>query len=188
MFNGLLRHVRDGSTFHLTNRGTAKDPVLILRTATTREGHSERGYNLPYDLFEIAILDAALRSEGVRRVRRWRCHGGDGRGLRGQLALVRADLAEMKAQLAARFSKTITELVYAKEAEEVRIANELQEELVRSAKPIERAWADVSGLVEAIAMALDKNEARIKVRAAARDRRGHLGPGGRAARLARTNS
>ena len=169
VFQGLLINARDGLNFRMHNYGSTAKPALFLRDAGSLEGHPAPAYySLPYLDFEKAVLGALVEVRAADVFTDPSAVQSSADALRAQLALVRSDLAGLKGQLAARFSKTISELVYAKEAEELDLVNRLQDELARSARPVERAWGDVPGLVEAIRTAADPNEARIKVRAALR--------------------
>jgi hypothetical protein len=82
--------------------------------------------------------------------------------LRARLKAVRGDLAGLQTDLAEGYSKTLAALVRAKEAEEERVGQELQDELARTVRSAAAAWQDVPSLVDMIREGGD--EARLKLR------------------------
>jgi DNA invertase Pin-like site-specific DNA recombinase len=161
VFKSLLTHARDGEGFVLNNKGTAEEPELILINLTGNEGRS-RCYTFPYPVFEEAVL-GLLREVNPRDVMP-REDEGPSRAevLRAKLANVRQDVASIKAELKAGFSKALVALLREKEAEEEAFAGELQDELARSVRPAARAWKELPGLVDLIKRGGD--EARLKLR------------------------
>jgi DNA invertase Pin-like site-specific DNA recombinase len=165
VFRGLLRHARDNEGFVLHNKGTQAKPELSLLTASGESGRSNC-YSMPYLVFEQAILkylrelDPAdvFPSEGESHNR--------ADSLRAQLGVIRADLAQLQADLQSGYSKALANVLRKKEQQEQRVAEQLQEELARSVRPASRAWKDVPSLVERIAK--EGDEARLKLRTALR--------------------
>ena len=163
VFRGLLTHARDGEGFVLHNKGTAKEPELILVNASGMSGHS-RCYTFPYPIFEEAIL-RLLREVDARDVlpqskqERSRVDV-----LRAKLKNIRDDMERLQEELKAGFSKAIVNVLRDREAAEEEIGKDLQDELARSAKPASRAWKELPGLAELVQSADDPDEVRLRLR------------------------
>jgi DNA invertase Pin-like site-specific DNA recombinase len=164
-FRSLLTHARDGEGFIILNIGTGAAPNLMLTSAA---GHSGRGkyITFPYLVFEEAIL--SLLAEVDPREVLAKADGTVGRAevLRAKLAAVRADLAGLKADLKQGYSRAVAEVLRDKEAEEEKVASELQEEMARSARPAERTWEELPSLVQLVRA--EGDPARLKLRAVLR--------------------
>jgi DNA invertase Pin-like site-specific DNA recombinase len=165
VFKGLLVHARDGSTMTLRNRGTRAKPHLALINCEADEGRG-RCYTFPYPVFEEAVL-GLLREVDPRDVLP-REKAGPSRAdtLRARLKNVRHDLAGLKADLQASYSRALADVLRAKEAEEEAVAVELQDELAKASRPPDRAWRELPGLVEMIGQGGD--EARLRLAAVLR--------------------
>jgi DNA invertase Pin-like site-specific DNA recombinase len=165
VFRSLLVHARDGEAFVLHNRGSAAKPDLILVNATGYDGRA-KSFTLPYPVFETCILSelAELKPRDVLPAVR----GKPSREavLRAKLKNVRADMAGLQADLREGYSKAIAMALREKEAEEIKLADQLQDELARSVRPAARAFAEVPGLVEMIRTAADPDAVRLKLRVA----------------------
>jgi DNA invertase Pin-like site-specific DNA recombinase len=168
VFKGVLTHARDGEGFLLHNKGTRAKPELVLIDAGGNEGRAARCYTFPYFVFERSVL--GLLKELDPRPLLPAPSAGPSRAevLRATLANQRADLARIKADLKAKYSRALVEVLRSAEEDEERTANELQDELARTAKPLERAWGELPSLIDLIDAAADPDAARLKVRAALR--------------------
>jgi hypothetical protein len=82
--------------------------------------------------------------------------------LRARLAAVREDIAGLQADLRGGYSKALAAVLREREAAEVELASELQDQLARDAKPLRAAWEQLPSLVDLIAEKGD--EARLKLR------------------------
>jgi DNA invertase Pin-like site-specific DNA recombinase len=162
-FKGLLKHARDGEGMMMHNKATKKCPETYIINTTGTEGRS-RCYTFPYGLFERAILSklAEIKPRDVLPKAKERQSRAD--VLRARLQEVRRNLAGLKDELNAGFSKTIAAAVRDQERLEEQVANELQEELSRTVKPAERAWGEFPGLVEMIEGAADPDDVRLRLR------------------------
>jgi DNA invertase Pin-like site-specific DNA recombinase len=160
-FKGLIRHARDGEGWVLHNKQTAKDPFLLLVSATGSEGR-DRCYTFPYAVFETAILSQLREVNPADVLPRQDDTGNRVDELRARLALVRQDLAAIKADLAEGYSKALADVARDKEAQEEKVGQELQDELIKAARPAERAWPQVPTLVDLVAKQGDT--ARLKLR------------------------
>jgi DNA invertase Pin-like site-specific DNA recombinase len=167
-FRGLLVHARDQEGFVLQNKGTTARPLLTLTNAAGEGGRGE-SVTFPYPVFEQAILSRLqeVRAEDVLPA----ADANPGRAdlLRARLANCRADLAGLQADLQVAYSKALADVLRAKEAEEQAIADSLQDELARSARPAATAWGDVPGLCDLLRDAADPDPIRLRLRGVLRN-------------------
>jgi DNA invertase Pin-like site-specific DNA recombinase len=161
LFRGLLTHAPDGGTFFLHQKRPQDGCPLVLCNSAGPEGRT-RTVTFPYHVFEQAILSLLREVDPEEVLPRAKQTPSQADVVRAKLANVRADLAGLKADLEAGYSKTLADVVRTKEAEEERLAGELQEELAKAARPAERAWRDLPGLADLVAEGGD--EARLKLR------------------------
>jgi DNA invertase Pin-like site-specific DNA recombinase len=161
LFKGMLKHARDGQGFMLHNKGTEKEPELLLINTNGNEGR-DRCYTFPYHIFEEAIL-RFLREVDPREVLPREGEAPSRADvLRARLTNLRRDIAGLKEDLKEGYSKALTAVLREKEDEEENVAEELQEELARAARPVARAWKELPGLVDMIREGGD--EARLRLR------------------------
>jgi len=165
VFRGLLTHTRDGENFVIHNKGTEAKPHLMLISAGGREGRSERTYTFPYLLFERSVLDL-LREIDPKDVLPTDASAAPSRAdeLRVRLANIRNDLAALKADLLKGYSKALADVLRATEEAEESAANDLQDELERTTKPLARSWEELPTLADAVQNAPDPEAARLKLR------------------------
>jgi DNA invertase Pin-like site-specific DNA recombinase len=162
-FRGLLRHARDGEGFLMHNRGTTKNPHLSLINVSGFEGRAKH-FTFPYFVFEEAVLGQLREVNGADVLPGAKESPGKAGVLRAELKNVRGDVEALKKDLKAGYSKALADVLREKEAEEERLVGELQDELVRSAVPAERAWKEFRSLADAIQDADDPDAALLKVR------------------------
>jgi DNA invertase Pin-like site-specific DNA recombinase len=164
VFRSLLVHARDGQGFLLHNKGTSKAPFPVLINTSGNEGRG-KSYTFPYHVFEEAVL-SKLREVDPKSVMPRRDKDAPSRAdvLRAALVNVRADITAIQADLRAGYSKALSDVLRDKEAEEERLATELQEELARSAVPAERAWEELPSLASLVEAAPDPDAARLRLR------------------------
>jgi DNA invertase Pin-like site-specific DNA recombinase len=161
VFKGLLKHARDGEGFLLHNKGTAKEPELILINATGNSGR-DRSYTFPYFVFEEKVLEFLREVDPRDVLPREQETASKVDVLRTKLAAVRQDLLGLQEDLKAGYSKALAAVLREQEAQEQQIGLELQEELARSVKPAERAWRELPSLAKLVRDGGD--EARLKLR------------------------
>jgi DNA invertase Pin-like site-specific DNA recombinase len=161
-FRGLLKHARDGEGFTLHNRGTAASPVLTLINATGEGGRAE-SWTFPYDLFESGIL-THLREVSAADVLPRAETPSHADVLRARLLVAQQDVASLAAELKARYSKALTEVLRAREEEAEKLANELQEELARSLAPAVKLWGEVPALADLVGKSADPDGVRLRLR------------------------
>lgn len=168
VFKGMLTHARDGEGFLLHNKGTRKRPELILVNTRGNEGRAERSYTFPYFLFEEQILGLLKEIDPRTVLPKGPAGPSAADTLRAKLANVREDIANYKRDLKAGYSRGLADLLREAETDEERIANDLQDELIRTAKPLARAWGELPSLIDVIRGADDPDAARLKLRPALR--------------------
>jgi hypothetical protein len=83
--------------------------------------------------------------------------------LRAKLANARADITAMQEELRSGFSRALVAVLREREAEEVSLAGQLQDALAASLRPLEREWADLPGLLDAVEKGGDAARVRIKL-------------------------
>jgi DNA invertase Pin-like site-specific DNA recombinase len=161
VFKSLLRHARDDEGFLLHNKGTKARPELLLINASGNGGRG-KSWTFPYYLFEDAILTLLkeVNPDDVTPRRQAAPNAAD--VLRAKLGEVRRDIAGFQNELKAGYSKGVTAVLREKEAEEERVASQLQEELAKAARPAERAWKDLPTLADLVKQGGD--EARLRLR------------------------
>jgi DNA invertase Pin-like site-specific DNA recombinase len=163
VFRGLLRHARDDEGMVLRNQGTEGKPRLLLQNGSGAGGRG-RYYTFPYPAFEDAVLGQLKEIDGADVLPGAKESPGKAAVLRAALKNVRGDLEALQRDLKAGYSKTLAAVVREKEAEEERLAGELQDELARSAVPAEKAWREFRSLADVIKGADDPDAVRLKVR------------------------
>jgi DNA invertase Pin-like site-specific DNA recombinase len=167
VFKGLLKHARDGEGWVLHNKGTAATPELVLINATG-EGGRGRNYTFPYTAFEEGILGLLREVKPEDVMPRKDVGPSRAEVLRGKLANIREDIARLKEDLKAGYSRALADVMRSQEATEEDVAGQLQEELSKTVKPAERAWKELPDLVRLIKDAKDPADVRLKIRAVLR--------------------
>jgi DNA invertase Pin-like site-specific DNA recombinase len=168
VFKSMLTHARDGTGFLLHNKGSGAEPELILITAESNGGRGPRGYTLPYLIFEEQVLGLLKEIDPASVLPEKTAVVSSAGVIRAKLKNCREDLARLKDELRAGFSKTVVELVREAERQETALADELQDELARAAKPLGRAWDELPSLIDVIRQADDPEASRLKLRGALR--------------------
>jgi DNA invertase Pin-like site-specific DNA recombinase len=155
-FQGLLVNALDGEGFFLHQ----KRERLMLESAAGANGRGKSA-TFPYDAFEQGVL-GLLREVDPAEVLPKEPAENRATVLRAKLASVRGDIAGLQADLKEGYSKALASVLRDREADEEKIASELQEELERNAKPAARAWEELPSLADLIHEHGD--EARLKIR------------------------
>src|SRR5262249_16475475 len=129
---------------------------------------SEKSYTFPYPIFEEKVLDHIREINAADVLKRKQAGSSTVEQLRAKLANCRQDLANLKQDLKAAYSKSLAEVLREKEATEEQLVNQLQDELAKTARPLERAWKEIPSLIDLIRDADDPDAARLRVRPALR--------------------
>jgi DNA invertase Pin-like site-specific DNA recombinase len=161
-FRSLLRHARDGEGFLLHNKATRAKPELLLINTRGNEGRDDRMYTFPYFIFERAILGELKEVTAADVLPRQVDEVNRADELRAELASVRDDMAALKADLNTKYSPALASVLRQREERELAAAQQLQDELAKSARPAERAWKELPSLVDLIDQKGD--DARLKLR------------------------
>ena len=136
VFKSMLTHARDDLGFLLHNKGSSAKPELILITTSSNGGNGGRGYTFPYPIFEEAVLEFLEELDPATVMPNTDATPSTAEVIRAKLKNCREDLARLKEDLRAGYSKTLVELLRETEEKETTLANELQDELTRTAKPV----------------------------------------------------
>jgi DNA invertase Pin-like site-specific DNA recombinase len=157
-FQSLLTCALDGEGFFLHDKG---ERGLRLVNLAGRNGRAPM-VTFPYDVFEEAILGQLreIKPESILPRKKEEVSVVD--TLRAAVAKVRADIAGLQADLKEGYSKALASVLREREAEEEKIARELQDALAQAARPADKAWQELPGLVDLIRKHGD--EARLKIR------------------------
>jgi hypothetical protein len=131
-------------------------------------GGRSKSFTFPYFVFEDAVLGELKELDPASVMPRKSDSQSTADVLRVKLANHREDIANLKRDLATKYSKTLVELLRTAEDAEEKTANELQDELARTAKPLERNWKELPTLIDFIKTAPDPDAARLKLRPALR--------------------
>jgi DNA invertase Pin-like site-specific DNA recombinase len=161
VFQSMLTSALDGEGFSLRNNGSSKKVHLLLINAAGREGRA-KGQTVPYLIFEEAILGLLREVKPDDVLPRRADQPNKVEVLRAKLANVRADIAGLQAELRNGFSKALAAVLREREAQEEKIAGDLQDELAKTARPAAKAWEQLPSLVDLIRVRGD--EARLKIR------------------------
>jgi DNA invertase Pin-like site-specific DNA recombinase len=162
VFQGILKHARDGEGFLLHNKGTTKKPELILLNASGNDNRSP-SWTFPYFHFERLIL-GLLREIDPSDVLPHEKAASRADVLRAKLENVRSEITKLTDDLRQGYSKTLAAVLREKEAEEEHVGTDLQEELAKSVRPAARAWKDLPSLVDVLDKADDPEGVRLKLR------------------------
>jgi DNA invertase Pin-like site-specific DNA recombinase len=164
VFQSLLVNALDGEGFHLHNRGgwdNRKTQLHLVNNA----GVNGRGrtQTFPYLVFEEAILSQLSEVNPADVLPKPEAQKPSAvETLRAKLRNIRADIAQIQADLKGAYSKHLSAVLRDQEKEEEKIAGELQDELAKRVRPVERAWEGLPGLVDLIRK--EGDEARLRLR------------------------
>jgi DNA invertase Pin-like site-specific DNA recombinase len=153
----MLTSATDGEGFYLHPKADG----LKLVNVAARNARAVMT-TFPYPVFETAILGKLAEISPASILPKEKEHIATVGKLRAKLASIRQDIASLQASLKKGYSKALDAVLRDREAEEEKVASELQDALARSVMPTERAWNELPSLVEAVERHGD--EARLKIR------------------------
>jgi DNA invertase Pin-like site-specific DNA recombinase len=162
VFQSLLVCANDGEGMCLRNHGTAARLDLILSNTAGPDGRAKQTFTFPYLLFEEAVLAMLQEVDPKQVLAKDKVTVRQEDVLRAKLLNIRADMAQLKASLRLKYSKSIDAVLRDTEKAEEAIASQLQEELAKSARPTEKAWDKLPSLVGLIRS--EGDEARLRLR------------------------
>jgi DNA invertase Pin-like site-specific DNA recombinase len=169
VFRDILAHARDGEPMRLSivgNHGGNGTPGLKktfrLINAKAVEGRADRAYTFPYFVFEEHVLGFLREIDPRTILPNTDAEASTADTLRRKLQKAREEIGQLRRELGRGFSKTLVELLREAEAREETVANDLQDELTRTAKPLARTWEGIPTLIDYIREHGD--EGRLKLR------------------------
>jgi DNA invertase Pin-like site-specific DNA recombinase len=169
LFVGMLTDQGDGGSYRMHNKGSAARPQLVLVNCKGEDGLAPVR-TFPYTIFETAILKC------LREVDPAELYPAAERGasrldvLKAELARTRQEIAQLTVDLSQGYSAAVSAVLRGQEARETALREEVEQEQAKSARPIERDWAEFKDLADTLAEAKDQADARLRLRALLRRR------------------
>jgi DNA invertase Pin-like site-specific DNA recombinase len=167
IFAGLLHDARDGGGLqqkHKSKRGS--NPLLV----SYRAAQGVRGcrfVSFPFPAFEEAIL-AHLREIDPAEILPEPEKEDRTLELAGRLAEVELEIEKLKNRIQARYSDGLADVLERQEEEQRSLAEQLTVARQEAASPSGEAWGEFGTLASALESAPDRDEARLRLRAALR--------------------
>jgi hypothetical protein len=170
IFAGLIRNARDGDSYMMTQRQSRTGGKLLRQypILVNNSGDNGRGkrHTIPYLPVERAVL-SRLRELDARAVLNGDHAPDESHALAGELAGVEAELAAAESFMEANgFSPAIGKRVRTLEARKRELGERLAEARQKAAHPLSESWGEAQSLVDALDAAADKNDVRLRLRAA----------------------
>jgi DNA invertase Pin-like site-specific DNA recombinase len=176
IFAGLVRNAVDGDPFVLHADGHSDGSLQYTYLVSARAiGGRGKWVSFSYPVFERAILKMLrevsadevfppTKDEQAPRLT----------VLREELKKTRGEVASLTADLANGYSAAITDVLRKKESREAELAELVQQEEAKAARPAEPDWKEFCNLASALDGAEDKEDARLRLRAALQRRVGRI--------------
>jgi DNA invertase Pin-like site-specific DNA recombinase len=168
VFAGLLKDARDGGTYYLTKVSSRKGNTLpVLLNLNGTEGRKKR-CSFPFPTFEAAVL-SHLHEIDPREL----LDGVNGHDevtqLEGEFGQLEKDIAALVVDLDTHGeSPVLYARLRAKESRKAEVGERLAEAKRKAANPLSSAWAEAKSLIGFLDEAADKDDARLRLRAAIR--------------------
>jgi DNA invertase Pin-like site-specific DNA recombinase len=163
IFTGLLKNAREGDTYFMGSRtsGGKHRRVLLAKKAVE---NGSKVYGFDFDIFERAVL-SMLKEINPREIL------GDVPGqneiveLSIELENVRAQQEAVSTELLLRKdAKTLAKVLDRLDAQEKELQEQLDLLRQKAAHPAGEQWGEAMSLIDALDLAPDKKEARLKLR------------------------
>jgi DNA invertase Pin-like site-specific DNA recombinase len=167
VFNGLLHDARDGGSFHLSDKGKKAGGKTLVPYNAVRGVEGAKMVSFPFATFEAAIL-SCLKEIKPREMLPEREGADKTEVLLGRLAEAESEIEKLKNRLHAKYSDAVAEVLERREEEHQQLVKELEAARQEAASPLSEAWGECKTLLDALEKAPDKEEARIRLRAALR--------------------
>lgn len=166
LFSGLLIDARDGSRLYVSNKGPRVARKYLVSSGAIRREPGSVSTPFPLGVFEAAIL-MQLGEVDPREILGQRADEPDEvLVLGGELKTVEAAIATLNADLDTHGeSPTLHKRVREREAQQRDLAERLARAKARAAHPLSECWGEAKAALDA---APDKEEARLRLRAALR--------------------
>jgi hypothetical protein len=174
LFARLVKDARDGGAYFMTAMADRNGRVptgtnhYILQNLNSTNGRA-KCTSFAYDPFETALLYWLKEIDPAEVIGVGEQGPNPVDVLEGQLSEVRGELKEARAYLnAKKFSATIADHVTSLEDRETELTRDLEAARHAAAHPLEEAWRDCKGLLEAVGSAADPEGTRLRLRAVLR--------------------
>lgn len=165
LFGGLLRHARDGQSYYAATRSEGGVIYRVLLNRSSVQGQS-RAYTFPLRVFERAILKCLEELDPAEVVEPAPVETVS--ALRGELNLLRERKAALALELLKGDVAAIAQALRQVEARERELAAQVGEAEELVVAPREDAWRDAKGLIGLLDNAEDREDVRLRLRAAIR--------------------
>jgi DNA invertase Pin-like site-specific DNA recombinase len=167
LFTHLLKDAWDGGNMVVTSRNDEGGKRTILVNASGLEGR-KKCTSFPLPVFERAIL-SQLSEIKVKEILGQADQPDEAQVLAGELAVVRQAIALLEKDLDQHGdSPALFKRLRAKEAVAKEIEAKLQAAQHKEQHPVSKSWKESKHLIEALADAPDKTEARLRLKASLR--------------------
>jgi DNA invertase Pin-like site-specific DNA recombinase len=168
LFSKLLVNARDGQAYYPGTRMSKGLPYKALIASTSVEKNGKHAYGFPYLVFERAVLKF-LKEINPRDILAGVNGHDDVVKLEAEFGGIEKEIAEASAWMDAHgFSTTIAKRVTALEDRRKEVSKHLAEARQKAANPLSAAWGEAQSLLEVLDSAADKEDARLRLRAAIR--------------------
>ncbi len=168
LFTGLIHDALNGGSLQMMNKGKKGGGRLLVSYKALQGVPGAEAVSFPLDLFERAVL-SKLKEIDPRDVLPRRKRGGGDKVaiLAGKLAEADRQIGKLKARLKVRYSDAVADVLQQHEAERKELGGKLDEARREAAAPLDGAWGECKGLIDAID-ADGSGDARVRLRAALR--------------------
>jgi DNA invertase Pin-like site-specific DNA recombinase len=168
VFAGLVKNAGDGDPFIQHTDGNSTDPAreysyLVCAKAI---GGCGKWVSFSYPVFETAILQLLQEVTAAEVFPAADAPASTLTVLREQLKATRQEVASLSADLANGYSAAITAVLRQKEDHERELLEAIGQEEAKTIRPPDRDWEEFQDLAAALDKAEDKDDARIRLRAA----------------------
>lgn len=166
LFGGMLRNARDGGTYLSCPRMNSGSPVRVIMASSFR---SQKGpcWSFPLDTFERCLLAglSEVKPEDVLPV----SQPDSANVLQNELTWLRERLDTLRAELLREKKvKAVVDVIAQLETRETEILDALEKTADQAVKPLADSWKDIRTLTDLLDEAEEKEDVRIRLRAAIR--------------------
>jgi hypothetical protein len=170
IFSGLLHDALaiNGDTLQLSNKGKHGRGRLLIPRNVQNGVKGTHSVSFPLDVFEKALL-SELTEIKPSDILPQNDLGADKTAiLSGLIEDITAEIEKLKARLQARYSDAVADVLERQESKRKLLAEELAQAKQEATSPIAESWGEAQSLIGALESARNKNEVRIRLRAALR--------------------
>jgi hypothetical protein len=168
IFAGLLFDARDGGRLHQVNKGK-KDSGKHLVSYRAAQGLAGSKYvSFPFTVFEEAVKSYFREIDPRDLLPPQPGDVNEAVTLAGRRAEVEAEIDKLKARLQTRFTDAVADVLERREDELKALSEQMEARRQEEASPLGEAWGECKTLIDAERAASDKEEFRVRLRAAIR--------------------